>query len=139
MDPICYVNSHKCLEILISEYLIELNCLFPNIMKPKHHHLLHYPRVMAEMGPLSALSSMRFESKHREGKNVSKNANCRINICHTIAIKLQLKLNYRFLSRENSTPSILSFGPSKTILLSTVPHFNDFKFLLPDANINLHV
>ena len=68
--------------VLIEEYLMLLNKLFPdNSIKPKHHFLVHYPRIMYLMGPLWKLSSMKYERKHQSGKAVSRVARCRINVC----------------------------------------------------------
>ena len=62
-------------------------------MKPKHHFLIHYSRIMKSIGPLLQISCMRNESKHRDGKVTSHVAICRKNVCDTIAIK-QKKLFY---------------------------------------------
>ena len=83
MTPVITVTTPEYLAILIEEYLSAPHELFPRTMKPKHHFLIHYPHVMKLMGPLWRLCSMRFESKHKVGKQVSRNANCRINVCHT--------------------------------------------------------
>ncbi|CAG5096831.1 Protein of unknown function [Cotesia congregata] len=86
----------------ISEYLRLLTSLFPNCMKPKHHFLLHYSRVMKLMGPLWNLNTMRAESKNKEAKVDARTAVIRRSICKTIAIKHQLHLSYRFaLNHQN--------------------------------------
>lgn len=103
-------NLIDFLTLLIEEYLSELQILFPNSFKPKHHYLTHYPRVMEQVGPLWKSCSIRYESKHRFGKSTSRTAICRINICHTIAIKTQLKLNYDFLTAE-FTSNVWESGP----------------------------
>lgn len=122
MDNVPRINSHKYLKVLISEYLNCLNEVFPASIKPKHHHLIHYPRVLSQMGPLWHLSSMWFESRHREGKKVSRAAICRANICHTIAIKTQLQLNHRFVSKD-PLPSIFTLGPVENSRLIDLPYF----------------
>ena len=135
MDEVHTPNTFKYLEILIEEYLTQLNELLPKYMKPKHHYLIHYPNVMRLMGPLWRLSSMRFESRHQEGKIISRNSLCRINVCHTIAIKSQLKLNYRFLCTPNPRP-FLTYGPGKFIKVSELSHFCDFKsFILETSTV----
>lgn len=71
-------SKHGCcdfLDCLITEHLMLLNELFPKCLKPKHHFFLHYCRVMKLMGPLWNMSSMRFESKHREAKVTSHVSN----------------------------------------------------------------
>lgn len=42
--------------------------LFKTNLKPKFHHLLHYPYIMSKFGPVSHLWLMQYESKHRESK-----------------------------------------------------------------------
>lgn len=83
---------------------------------------------MKLMGPLWNLSSMRFESRHQDGKTISQNSLCRINVCHTIAIKSQLKLNYRFLCSPNQTPMI-AYGPGKLIKSSDLTDLEDISIL----------
>lgn len=61
-------KTHKCLQEVIVDYLKLLSQLFPNSLKPKHHHLLHYALCMKSCGPLWRFSCMRCESKHQESK-----------------------------------------------------------------------
>uniref|UniRef100_A0A0C9Q8E6 ZNF333_0 protein n=1 Tax=Fopius arisanus TaxID=64838 RepID=A0A0C9Q8E6_9HYME len=105
------------LEAIITEYLTLLSTLFPYSLKPKHHLLLHYPRVMRLCGPLWKICTMRFEAKHREGKTASRSTVSRINVCKTIAIKHQLRQNYRFLKKCTPTNIIYDFKLLKTELL----------------------
>lgn len=90
-------------------------------MKPKHHFLIHYPRVLSSAGPLGNFSSMRFERKHREGKISSHVAISRVNVCHTIAVKHQLSLNVSFLNKRIPTDlpqevhSAKTLSPIKTV------------------------
>lgn len=84
------------LEAAVGEYLTLLSNLFSKShLKPKHHHLIHYPRVLRLVGPLNRISSMRYEAKHQFGKNVAHISRNRINVCRTIAIKHQYLLNVR--------------------------------------------
>jgi len=96
-------NCHFFLSAQIEEYLETLCKLFQNPLKPKHHHLVHYPRVLREMGPLGNISSMRCEGKHRWGKTVSKVSTNRINVQHSIALKEQYILNHRLIMRASSS------------------------------------
>lgn len=93
-------NAHSVLQTSISDYLRLLIQLFPGSLKPKHHFLVHYPRILLNCGPISKLSSFRFEAKHREGKIASRAAICRINVAKTIALKHQLRVNYRLMKNE---------------------------------------
>lgn len=59
---------------------------------PKHHILLHYPRVIRTMGPVIFMSAMRFEAKHQELKAISQKTNNFINLNKTIAEKHQMNM-----------------------------------------------
>ena len=60
------------------------------LLKPKFHHLLHYPDFILDMGPVVQYSAMRPEAKHREIKHITNN-NCNmINISKSVAEKMQL-------------------------------------------------
>jgi hypothetical protein len=60
------------LRVLISEYL-QMRCkLFPlEPVKNKHHHMVHYPRLIALNGPMSRFWCMRFEQKHQRYKRLA--------------------------------------------------------------------
>lgn len=58
------------LELLKLEKSIKLHLelfkkIFQSNLSPKQHYLVHYPRIIREMGPLIYTSMMRFDSKHR--------------------------------------------------------------------------
>lgn len=127
-----HINTPNTLQIMITDYLNSLNTLFPNSLKPKHHFLIHYPRVLSLTGPLWESSSMRVESKHRDGKVSSRVAISRVNVCRTIATKHQLQLNYQILSMDE--PSTLSFRNEdvEITLSSNCPDLIFFKNLLPN-------
>lgn len=59
------VNALGVLEVKIAEYLESLTAIFPGSLKPKHHFLTHYPRVLPVAGPFWLMTSIRFESKQR--------------------------------------------------------------------------
>lgn len=97
------------LKTLISEYLSLLK--ESNFhLRPKHHFLIHYPRLLNRMGPLKKLSSLRYESKHRFNKFIANATTSRKNICHTIASKNQFVFNQRCLTAKVNY-SIFQFGP----------------------------
>ncbi|XP_022162857.1 uncharacterized protein LOC111028505, partial [Myzus persicae] len=106
------------LTTLISEHHQLYLKLFNTNLKPKHHHLLHYPDIMKKVGPLSHLWSMRYESKHRESKLTAHSITSRKNICLTLALKHQLKFAYRLLSKSSILSSSINIG--KEISLSEV-------------------
>lgn len=100
-------STHIVLQVLIKEYLSDLQEVFPNCLKPKHHILLHYPRIMSIAGPLWNISSMRSEGKHQPMKKTARSSISRVNICKTLAVKHQLMLNYKF-SAQKTIQTILT-------------------------------
>lgn len=89
----------KTLSNLIKQHHILYVKLFSNTLKPKHHHMVHYPRIMENTGPLCHTWTMRFEAKHRPLKQSAITSNNRINLPFTIAIKQQLCMSEMFLNR----------------------------------------
>ncbi|XP_034236587.1 uncharacterized protein LOC117642457 [Thrips palmi] len=83
-----------CVEIHHQMYLN----LFHVHLKPKHHYMLHYHIIMRLIGPLVHVSSMRWESKHRELKIIARSTCSRKNLPKTLITKYLLKLGFRFLS-----------------------------------------
>ena len=76
--------------------------LFPDHhLLPKHHNLLHYPRAMRQLGPLSQYSCMRQEGKHKPLKKWARTCNNYKNIAKTIAHKHQEAQAFRILQKEN--------------------------------------
>ncbi|XP_071847349.1 uncharacterized protein [Apostichopus japonicus] len=63
------------LQDLIHIYLQSRQRLFPNKrIRPKHHYLLHYPRLITQFGPLMKVWTLRYESKHKYFTRVSSSA-----------------------------------------------------------------
>lgn len=73
--------------------------LFGETMKPKHHHMLHYPQKMRDFGPIKHLWAMRFESKHHIIKQT--NLTCKKNILKTLAKNESFRLS-NFLNSVDS-------------------------------------
>lgn len=61
-------------------------------LKPKHHLLLHYVMIIKQNGPVVKLSTLRFESKHREIKAITNAMASNVNIPLTVASRIQLSL-----------------------------------------------
>lgn len=84
-----------CLRVKIEEYLEQRVSLFPDKpVRPKHHYLAHYPRLILQFGPLIRVWTMRFESKHSYFKKCARYSQNFINICHTFAERHQLLQAY---------------------------------------------
>lgn len=119
------------LKVLITEHHeVYLSDIFKGRLKPKHHHMVHYPYIMSQVGPLKNLWSMRFESKHKESKTTANVTSSRRNITLTLSIKHQLKLCYMFLSKLIYDNKIV-MGPGEIIKLDTLIHYDLFKSVLP--------
>ncbi|XP_071831683.1 uncharacterized protein [Apostichopus japonicus] len=72
--------------------------LFPQRnLTPKQHIIIHYPRIIRELGPLRQYSSIRFEGKHKLFKQFANICNNFQNISKTLATKYQLAQCYDFL------------------------------------------
>lgn len=119
-----HCQTYNVLHTIINEYLILLNNKFPDKMKPKHHFLIHYARIMKSVGVLWKINSIRSEGKHREGKKTAQATNSRVNISRTIAIKHQLLLNYRFQHNITSC-NLLTHGPVAEQSLNEIPFINN--------------
>lgn len=104
---------------LLESLVCHLNTLFIELsggpLRPKFHFLVHYPRALAKFGPLSRISSMRFEGKHRLFKSAANVTAGRVNITLTLAKKHQLLLNRLFTDGKFKDPLEIRFT-SRTIL-----------------------
>jgi len=109
---------------------------FPKVLekfglKPKHHYLTHYPRLIEKCGPVLDLWTMRSEARHRPFKSTASGTTSRVNICHTLALQNQLTFCERILSNLSVLPQT-KFGPGYESELH--PHINgyDFNFISQD-------
>ena len=115
--PAMHRDCISLIRTLIRDHNSKLIELFQKPLKPKAHHLVHYPEVLLASGPTVHLWSMRSESKHRQSKITAAASNCRINICATLALKHQLRLAYQFLSGSIFSDT-LEIGPVSNVLVS---------------------
>jgi len=146
-----YIILNKILDILLSKWIrteeavllktlvAELYELFLKLfqinLKPKHHHMVHYPMIIQESGPLSLFWCMRFEAKHKELKDTANAITSRKNMQYTLSLKHQLKLAYKFLSNtcdyytvsQKSGP-ILTLSQDTLIVYSSSTRFLDAHF-----------
>lgn len=68
-------DSIQFLDCKISEHRALLREVFPNFkLRPKHHHIEHYPQLMRMYGPLRNVWTIRFEGKHKFFKKVIRDA-----------------------------------------------------------------
>ncbi|XP_066600979.1 uncharacterized protein [Prorops nasuta] len=111
MAPSYSEGTTNLLKIILSEHHALYLELFGERLKPKHHFLLHYPRLMQKMGPPKYISSLRFEAKHKSFKDSAKVITSRKNIAYTLALKQQLQLNFRLMTNKGFEKAIL-IGPT---------------------------
>lgn len=119
------------LSVLIAEHH-EIYCrLFNKTLKPKHHFMVHYPRIMNLIGPMINVWSMRFEGKHRPViKRVADNMNCRKNLPLSIAKRYALSCCARILNKRGFSNNI-KYHPKERELVNC-ENFEMFQNILPD-------
>lgn len=119
-DSITSPHFQAGTENYVSVLVRDHNFLFVNTfnepLKPVHHFLTHYERYMRENGPMLHTSSKRSESKHREGTVAAHVTNSRIQLPVTLAIKTQLKLSYRLLSRCGLSDNFFTQSGANTLV-----------------------
>lgn len=84
-NTLCLLNE------LVAKHNGQYLKLFKDNLKPKHHFLVHYSRVIRYSGPPKYYWSFNFEAKHQEIKKYARVINSRRNIALSLAIKFQLK------------------------------------------------
>lgn len=82
-------NDLMRLTTLIDSHLTSVIDYFEASLLPKHHFLLHYPRVIRTMGPVILMWTMRFEAKHHFFKDLVRKKKNFINLPKTLAYKHQ--------------------------------------------------
>jgi hypothetical protein len=98
---------------LIAEHNQQYQKVFKKKLKPKHHHLIHYPSVLRRMGPASSFWAMRFEGKNHQSKIVSAVCRSRVNICKSLVMRNLFHMAHTLLTWKNKGFSdIRSVGPS---------------------------
>lgn len=129
-SPFVDANSTIYLATLIAEHH-ELYCkLLFKTLKPKHHIMVHYPRILNLIGPLIHVWSMRMEGKHRPVvKQVAKATTCRKNLPLILAKKYSLSLSARFLSKQGFQRDVIFH--SKEEIMMHCHNYNYFRHILP--------
>ncbi|KYQ49753.1 hypothetical protein ALC60_11173, partial [Trachymyrmex zeteki] len=72
--------------------------------------------IIEQSGPISHLSTIHNEAKHRDLTQAAAANMSRLNIAYSLAIKHQIGLCHRFLSKESLIPDMQA-GPSNTMAL----------------------
>lgn len=123
-------DAGKILALKVKEHN-KLYCLLTKLnLKPKHHFLLHYARLLILVGPFASLSTIRYEAKHRLVTMTANACMSRINLPRTVAIKHQLGFCFRVVSRTSIRQDI-TYGPIHLVDLSELDTFPSFRLTLP--------
>lgn len=118
-----YKGAACQLKVLIEEHHKLFVSLTGKSLTPKMHFFTHYPRVIAESGPTSHLSTIRKEAKHRDLTQSAGTNMSRVNIAHSLTVKHQMGMCHRFMSKEDIIPDT-QIGPGHIIHLNeTFPFF----------------
>lgn len=78
-------NSLKQFERSAKEHLSGMVNDFKARLKPKHHHFLHCPTVIRQMGPIRLMWMMKYDAKHKFFTDEAKKTNNFVNITKTLA------------------------------------------------------
>lgn len=105
-------------------------------LKPKLHFMVHYPRIMAEIGSLRGIWCMRLEAKHSFFKKTAKAITCRINLIQSLCIKHQLHIANILANFETFKNEPLN-GPTER--LSETSLIEKYKIIENCDNDNLFV
>ncbi|XP_063226787.1 uncharacterized protein LOC134533272 isoform X1 [Bacillus rossius redtenbacheri] len=118
---------------IVTEYNDTRKTLYPDErLKPKHHYILHYPRLTLMYGPLALLSTLRFEAKHRCFKKWQVISGNTKNVTKTLSYKHQLLMaSYSEQSVINES-SVNNGVPYKPVLYS-----DDFNKCIEDATLHI--
>lgn len=110
-----YEEELKYFQILIAQFNHCYIQLFHCTLPPKFHFMVHYPTIIRSIGPLTHVSSIRFEAFHRIAKTNAHIVTSRINIPYTLSMKHQLVLANKFALKKGLTNKI-RVGPAVCLL-----------------------
>lgn len=140
-SKIIHNNSFELLNTLVQEHHeLYLQCFPEDHLKPKHHNMVHYPRICTFAGPLDLISSMRFESFHKKFKNVIATTTSRKNLLTTFAKKLEYQFANFLINYQMAIPRIKS-GLTKETKLSYFQQYNlslDFDKIFTTKWVEVH-
>ena len=101
LSPTVTKSSLSYLEGLIFQFLTHYVSLFGSrAITPKHHYMIHYPRLIGMHGPLRHLWCMRFEAKHQYFKSVISSLGNYVNVTATMATRHQMRQCWDFTSSD---------------------------------------
>lgn len=107
VTPVHTEDSIPYLDFKISKHRVRFQEVFPDsTLRPKHHYLEHYPQLIRQFGPLVAVWTMRFESKHSFFKRVVRHTSCFKNVLQSLSMKHQFQIAYYLHVSSVPKPSL---------------------------------
>ncbi|XP_034238065.1 uncharacterized protein LOC117643328 [Thrips palmi] len=128
-----YVTPFLCdlLDSVVAEHNHLYYFLFKDTLKPKHHNLVHFSRIMSMVGPLVHTWCMRFESKNRAQTVAAQATRSRKNVTKTLSIREQIT---QATKKNPLSICDVEFSPLKHLdVLGTDSEFLKFVPYLPDG------
>jgi len=120
--PVIRKSSLSFLEGLIVQFLSHYALVFgAQAITPKHHYMLHYPRLIGMYGPLRHLWCMRFESKHQYFKSVISSLGNYINVTSTMASRHQMRQCWEFTCGDILSCEPYPVGRTRVLQMSDLP------------------
>lgn len=93
--PVFTDEMLNTLDTIIHDHKLLFTTAFPDAsLKPKHHFIEHYTEQIKMLGPLSKVSTIRFEAKHNFFKRIVRNVNNFKNILVSLSTRHQLMEAY---------------------------------------------
>lgn len=126
---ICFsLKIHTDFPEILEYYIHEHHELYLEIsglhLPPKFHLLLHYPHIMNSIGPLTQISSMRYEAFHQNFKKTAYNTKCKKNIILTMSVKNSIKIANFILNYDEITQNLIQNGPLKRLKKCDIQRYN---------------
>ena len=120
--PKISLEATYMLKAKIQDHLTLYQDVFKLPLTPKQHFLVHYPRVIRLLGPVSQYSTMKFEAKHKPLKRIAKTCNNFMKIEKTVATGHQMSQSYSFLLKEGVQQKEISIQKQHVTRASNLPH-----------------
>ena len=137
--PVISDGDLHTVRVLISEYLELHQLLFPEqTLKNKHHHLIHYERLMRNVGPLQRFSCMRFESKHQRSKKLLHVGGNFKNVLKSCAFRHQHDVAFRLLQPRDRLSDVV-VGTGAVITLSELNDGTEVNSVLGNLGMSFEV
>lgn len=121
------------LSALIDSHLSSIIDIFGVTLIPKHHFLLHYPRVIRAMGPVIFMWTMRMEAKHHFFKQLIHKKKNFVNVLRTMSVKHQEMQ----CTQSKTYGDTIEHGKMKVSLIDS-EDYDKYSLLFEQENININ-